>query len=160
MVGPPIADTSSASWRTSRSRRRRALTVVESAARRRLPATYESRDFVEIGGLMSYGPSFPDMYRSRSNLRRQDPPRREARRPPRRPSHEVRAGHQPQDRPSPRPDHPALAPAAGGSGDRLGQAQSAHAYQDHSPFLSPPRMNRQVAPSKPIEGSGTEEVYL
>ena len=38
-------------------------TVVESAARRRLPATYESRDFVEIGGLMSYGPSFPDMYR-------------------------------------------------------------------------------------------------
>ncbi|HEX9480348.1 MAG TPA: ABC transporter substrate binding protein [Methylomirabilota bacterium] len=38
-------------------------TVVESAARRHLPATYESRDFVEIGGLMSYGPSFPDMYR-------------------------------------------------------------------------------------------------
>jgi putative ABC transport system substrate-binding protein len=38
-------------------------TVVESASRRRLPATYESRDFVEIGGLMSYGPSFPDMYR-------------------------------------------------------------------------------------------------
>jgi putative tryptophan/tyrosine transport system substrate-binding protein len=38
-------------------------TVVESAARRHLSATYESRDFVEIGGLMSYGPSFPDMYR-------------------------------------------------------------------------------------------------
>jgi len=37
--------------------------VVESAARRHLPATYESRDFVEIGGLVSYGPSFPDMYR-------------------------------------------------------------------------------------------------
>ena len=38
-------------------------TVVESAARRHLPATYEAKTFVEIGGLMSYGPSFPDMYR-------------------------------------------------------------------------------------------------
>jgi putative ABC transport system substrate-binding protein len=37
--------------------------VVESAARRRLPATYESKDFVKAGGLMSYGPSFPDMHR-------------------------------------------------------------------------------------------------
>ncbi len=38
-------------------------TVVELAARRRFPATYEAKTFVEIGGLMSYGPSFPDMYR-------------------------------------------------------------------------------------------------
>jgi putative tryptophan/tyrosine transport system substrate-binding protein len=38
-------------------------TVVESAARRHLPATYEAKTFVEIGGLMSYGPSFRDMYR-------------------------------------------------------------------------------------------------
>jgi putative ABC transport system substrate-binding protein len=38
-------------------------TVVELAARRHLPATYEAKTFVEIGGLMSYGPSFPDMYR-------------------------------------------------------------------------------------------------
>jgi putative ABC transport system substrate-binding protein len=38
-------------------------TVVEWAARRHLPATYEAKTFVEIGGLMSYGPSFPDMYR-------------------------------------------------------------------------------------------------
>jgi putative ABC transport system substrate-binding protein len=38
-------------------------TVVESAARRRLPATYESKEFVMAGGLMSYGPSFPDMHR-------------------------------------------------------------------------------------------------
>jgi hypothetical protein len=35
--------------------------VVEAAVRRRLPATYESKEFVKIGGLMSYGPSFPDM---------------------------------------------------------------------------------------------------
>jgi putative ABC transport system substrate-binding protein len=37
--------------------------VVQLAARRHLPATYEAKTFVEVGGLMSYGPSFPDMYR-------------------------------------------------------------------------------------------------
>ena len=37
--------------------------LAELAARRRLPAVYETREFVEAGGLMSYGPSFPDMYR-------------------------------------------------------------------------------------------------
>ena|SRR6266545_7012635 len=39
--------------------------------------------------------------------------------PVRRAAHQVRAGHQPQDRQSPRPDDPAIAPAAGGSGDRV-----------------------------------------
>ncbi len=38
-------------------------TVIELAAQHHLPATYEAKTFVEIGGLMSYGPSFPDMYR-------------------------------------------------------------------------------------------------
>jgi len=37
--------------------------VTELAARRNLPATYEAKTFVEVGGLMSYGPSFTDMYR-------------------------------------------------------------------------------------------------
>jgi putative ABC transport system substrate-binding protein len=37
--------------------------VVELAARRRLPATYEEKTFAEKGGLMSYGPNFTDMYR-------------------------------------------------------------------------------------------------
>jgi putative ABC transport system substrate-binding protein len=37
--------------------------LAELAARHRLPAVYETRDFVDAGGLMSYGPSFPDMYR-------------------------------------------------------------------------------------------------
>jgi len=37
--------------------------VVELATRRRLPATYEEKRFVESGGLMSYGPSFTEMYR-------------------------------------------------------------------------------------------------
>jgi putative ABC transport system substrate-binding protein len=29
----------------------------------RLPTMHGSRDFVEAGGLMSYGPNFPDMFR-------------------------------------------------------------------------------------------------
>jgi putative ABC transport system substrate-binding protein len=33
------------------------------AASHRLPAIYEVREYVVAGGLMSYGPSFPDMYR-------------------------------------------------------------------------------------------------
>jgi putative ABC transport system substrate-binding protein len=37
--------------------------VIESAARRHLPATYEEKRFVEDGGLMSYGPNFLDMHR-------------------------------------------------------------------------------------------------
>ena len=31
--------------------------IVEFAAQRRLPAIYEAREFVEAGGLVSYGPS-------------------------------------------------------------------------------------------------------
>ena len=33
------------------------------AARDRLPAIYEMKEYVDEGGLMSYGPSFPEMYR-------------------------------------------------------------------------------------------------
>ncbi|HXK28512.1 MAG TPA: ABC transporter substrate-binding protein [Candidatus Binatia bacterium] len=37
--------------------------LVEFAARRRLPSMFFSKEFVDAGGLMSYGPSFPDSYR-------------------------------------------------------------------------------------------------
>ena len=37
--------------------------VVDLAARRRLPVMYGYREFVDEGGLMSYGPSRPDLYR-------------------------------------------------------------------------------------------------
>jgi len=36
--------------------------IVGSAARQRLLTAYPAREFVELGGLMSYGPSFPDLY--------------------------------------------------------------------------------------------------
>src|SRR6185295_16630501 len=50
---------------------------------------------------------------------RQDPQGRQARRYSHRAAHEVRVDHQPQDRQGARPDDPAVAPAAGGSGDRV-----------------------------------------
>jgi putative tryptophan/tyrosine transport system substrate-binding protein len=37
--------------------------IAELAAKHRLPAVYGAREFVEAGGLVFYGPSFPDMYR-------------------------------------------------------------------------------------------------
>ena len=37
--------------------------VVELAAESRLPAIYSTSEFVEAGGLMSYGPDFVDLYR-------------------------------------------------------------------------------------------------
>ncbi len=37
--------------------------IVELAAKHRLPAMYPLTEFVEAGGLMSYGPSYPDLLR-------------------------------------------------------------------------------------------------
>jgi putative ABC transport system substrate-binding protein len=37
--------------------------IVELAAKTRLPAMYAAREFVEDGGLMSYGASLPDLFR-------------------------------------------------------------------------------------------------
>jgi len=37
--------------------------IVEFAAKHRLPAMYSFREYVDAGGLMSYGTSFPDLFR-------------------------------------------------------------------------------------------------
>ena len=37
--------------------------VVELAAKRRLPAIYSDTEWIPVGGLMSYGPSYSDLYR-------------------------------------------------------------------------------------------------
>ncbi len=37
--------------------------IVEFAAEQRLPAIYETRDFVDVGGLMSYGPNSLELFR-------------------------------------------------------------------------------------------------
>ena len=43
-----------------RNERRR---LVDLAARHRLPAVYQWREFVDAGGLMAYGPNVADLYR-------------------------------------------------------------------------------------------------
>jgi putative tryptophan/tyrosine transport system substrate-binding protein len=47
---------------TSVNRRR----LVEFAARNRLPAIYGGRPYADVGGLMSYGPNLPDLFRRAS----------------------------------------------------------------------------------------------
>jgi ABC-type uncharacterized transport system substrate-binding protein len=42
--------------------------ITAMAARLRLPAIYGFRYFTEVGGLMSYGPSLPDVYRQSARL--------------------------------------------------------------------------------------------
>jgi len=40
----------------------KAKTIVGLAAEHKLVAVYPAREFVEMGGLVSYGPSYPDLY--------------------------------------------------------------------------------------------------
>ena len=37
--------------------------IVDFASKNRLPLIYDTREFAETSGLMSYGPSFPDLWR-------------------------------------------------------------------------------------------------
>lgn len=40
-----------------------AQSIVDLANKNRIPAMFGSQEFVKLGGLMSYGPSYPEMYR-------------------------------------------------------------------------------------------------
>ena len=42
--------------------------ITSMVARLRLPAIYGFREFTEVGGLMSFGPSLPDVYRQSARL--------------------------------------------------------------------------------------------
>ena len=90
--------------------RRIAALAVES----RLPAIFWRRFFAEAGGLMAYGPSLADNWRRAARLRGQDPARRQAGRPAGGAAHEVRVGHQPQDRQGAWDDDAAVAALPGG----------------------------------------------
>jgi putative tryptophan/tyrosine transport system substrate-binding protein len=37
-------------------------TIVQLAGQQKVPTAYPAREFVDIGGLLSYGPSYPDLY--------------------------------------------------------------------------------------------------
>jgi putative ABC transport system substrate-binding protein len=43
-------------------------TIISVATKNKLPAMYSQRDYVAAGGLMSYGPDFPEMFRQAGNL--------------------------------------------------------------------------------------------
>ena len=43
--------------------RNRTHAIVSAASRHAIPATYSGRQYVEIGGLMSYGANIPDLWR-------------------------------------------------------------------------------------------------
>ena len=98
------------------SERRR---LVALAAKNRLPAVYTSREYVDAGGLMAYGPNAVDMYRGAGTY-----------------VDKILKRAHPGDLPIEQPTQfelvinlktakalgvtiPAIAPAAGGSGDRV-----------------------------------------
>ena len=51
--------------------------IVELAGKYRLPAIYFQKEFVDEGGLMSYGVDYDDLYRKAAHLRGQDFERRQ-----------------------------------------------------------------------------------
>ena len=52
--------------------------IVDLAAKNRLPTVYATRNYVDAGGLMSYGPNFPRFASARRYLRGQDTQGRKA----------------------------------------------------------------------------------
>lgn len=42
--------------------------IVELAGSYKLPTAYPAREFVEAGGLVSYGPNYPDLYYRSASL--------------------------------------------------------------------------------------------
>ena len=93
--------------------------IVRFAVKRRIPAMYGFREFVSDGGLLSYGPNLMEMFRRSATYADRIPERRQAQRHPHRAADEVRAVRQPEGREGARPDDPAVAAAAGGSGNRM-----------------------------------------
>ena len=76
------------------------------AEKSNLPTIYLYRAHVDAGGLVSYGPDLPDMFRRCGGLRWSDFGPHQAYRPSHRAPSEVRSGREPQDREIPRDHHP------------------------------------------------------
>ena len=67
--------------------------IITLALGARLPTIFNQRDFVKAGGLMSYGPNYPALFRRR-RVCGQDSAWDEARRYPGRAADQIRVGHQ------------------------------------------------------------------
>jgi putative tryptophan/tyrosine transport system substrate-binding protein len=72
--------------------------VVALAARHGIPTMYQLPEFVVAGGLISYGTSLTANWRQIGLYNRSHSQGRKARRPAGHTGHEIRAGHQSQDR--------------------------------------------------------------
>jgi len=91
--------------------------IANLSTKARLPVISAWRKLPETGGLMSYGTSVPAMFRRAAMYVDRILKGREPWRPSGRASHHLRAGCESEDRQGPRPYDPAVAAAAGGSGD-------------------------------------------
>lgn len=95
----------------------RSSDITALAARYRLPAIYPFRDFIDAGGLLSYGNDLLDNFQRAATyvdriLKGTTPNELPVQAPVK-----FRAGNQPQGRQDAWPDDPAVAAAASGSGD-------------------------------------------
>ena len=93
--------------------------AVALATRHRLPAFSFDRSTVETGGLLAYVTDEKEQYRTVATLRRQGPEWSQARRIACATSHQIRVGHQRQDRQSARHHDSANGVAARDGGDRM-----------------------------------------
>ena len=88
--------------------------IIDLAVKSRLPASYARPEFVEAGGLMTYGANVNDLDRRAAAVRGQDFKRRQARRFTGRAANKVRVHHQSESGEADRPDD--SAECAGESG--------------------------------------------
>ena len=90
--------------------------LADLAVKNRLPAIYYATEFVEDGGLMTYGANRADLARRAATICRQDSQRCQACRSPCGAADEVRVHNQSQSGEADRPDDSAECAGAGGSG--------------------------------------------